>query len=111
MDVLSIIAVVGLQLFVGWGIILILLWIRPEYMFLLFYVVANYALVFLLSDVWRLTWTEAPAYALNRALGAGIAIAIGAPVVALFKWLKGGDERRAERLVARARAEAAKQLQ
>lgn len=73
---------------IGWGIILILLWIRPEYMFLLFYVVANHVLVFLMSDVWRLTWADAPAYVLNSAIVLGTSLALGAPVVALFKWLK-----------------------
>ncbi|MBS0386597.1 MAG: hypothetical protein JSS00_14740 [Proteobacteria bacterium] len=109
MDIPSIIAIVGLQLFVGWGVILFLLWIRPEYMFLVFYVVANYVGVFLIHDVWQLTWAYAPVFVLYRALGAGLTIAIGVPIVALFKWLKGGANRRAEGLVAEARAEAARQ--
>jgi hypothetical protein len=73
---------------IGLVIILILLWIRPEYLFLLFYVVANYILVFLLLDVWHLTWAEAPAYALNMAISMGLTVLIGLPIVALFKWLK-----------------------
>lgn len=96
----------------GLVIIVILLWIRPEYLFLLFYVVANYVLVFLLLDIWRLTWADAPAYTLNMAISVAVTILIGLPVVALFKWLKSrksGDEKRAERLVAEARAEAARQ--
>ena len=72
----------------GLIIILILLWIRPEYLFLLFYVFANYLLVFLISDVWQLTWADAPAYAMYSAIDIAITLAVGALVVALFKWLK-----------------------
>jgi hypothetical protein len=95
---------------VGWGIILILLWIRPEYMFLLFYIVANHVLVFLIFDVWRLSWADAAPYALNSAIAAGIALAWGVPVVALFKWLKtrkSGAEKRADTEIERIRAEIA----
>jgi hypothetical protein len=72
-------------------IFLILLWIRPEYMFLPFYFAANTVLGPALS-VWRLSPED----------------------ITLRKWLKSrksGDERRAERLVAEARAEAAKRPQ
>jgi hypothetical protein len=95
---------------IGWGIILILLWIRPEYMFLLFYVVANHLLVFFIFDVWRLTWTDAPGYALNAAIAAGIAIALGVPIVALFKWLKTrmtGRDKQLDKEMERIRAESA----
>ncbi len=61
---ISIIVLYGAGLFAGYGIIVILLWIRPEYGFLLFYVIANVVLVFLLFDVWQLTWATAPQYAL-----------------------------------------------
>lgn len=88
MDILAVVAAVGLALFVGYGITLILLWIRPEYGFLVFYVVANHVLVFLLSDLGRLTWTTAPAYAVASVINIAFALAIGAPIVALFKWLK-----------------------
>jgi len=94
----------------GWGIILILLWIRPEYMFVLFYVVANHVLVFLIFDIWRLTWADAPAYALNSAIAAGIAIALGLPIVALFKWLKTrktGSDKQLDKDMERIRAEIA----
>jgi hypothetical protein len=73
---------------IGWGIILILLWIRPEYGFLVFYVIGNHVVVFLLSHVWQLTWSDAPLYVLYSVINIGVAIAVGAPVVALFKWLK-----------------------
>lgn len=95
---------------VGWGIILILLWIRPEYMFLIFYVVANHVLVFLIFDVWRLTLAAAPAYVLNSAIAAALALAWGVPAVALFKWLKTrktGRDRQADREIERIRAEIA----
>jgi hypothetical protein len=88
MDILAVIAIIGVQLFIGWGIIIVLLWIRPEYMFLLFYVFANYLLGFLIVDVWRLTWANALAYVNDTVIGAAIAIGVGVPVVALFKWLK-----------------------
>ena len=92
-------------------IFLILLWIRPEYMFLLFYVVANTVLGVALT-VWRITPEDMPVYAIAIAINDAILLALGAIVVTLRKWLKSlksGDERRAERLVAEARAEAAKQ--
>lgn len=73
---------------IGFVIIAILLWIRPEYRFLLFYVIANYVLIFLLFDIWSLTWADAPTYAVNWAIGVGLTILIGLPIVALFKWLK-----------------------
>jgi hypothetical protein len=112
MDIGSIIALIflyGAAFMAGWGIILILLWIRPEYMFLLFYVVANHVLVFLF-DVWRLTWAEVPSYALSSAIAAGIALAVGTPIVALFKWLKTrktGSDKRLDSEMAAIRAEIA----
>ncbi|MBY0563027.1 MAG: hypothetical protein K2P58_02475 [Hyphomonadaceae bacterium] len=93
----------------GWGVILFLLWIRPEYLFLLFYVVANHLLVFLL-DVWQLTWSDATSYAINSAMAATIAIAVGVPIVALFKWLKTrktGRDKELDREMGRIRAEIA----
>jgi hypothetical protein len=80
----------GMQVieYAGLIIVLILLWIRPEYMFLLFYVLANYLLVFLISDAWRLTWADAPTYAMYSAIRIAITLAIGAVIVALFKWLR-----------------------
>lgn len=95
---------------IGWGIILILLWIRPEYMFLLFYVAANHILIFLISDVWRLTWSDASTYALDSAIAAGLALAFGVPVVALFKWLKTrktGRDKQLDKDMERIRAEIA----
>lgn len=92
-------------------IFLILLWIRPEYMFLLFYVVANTVLGVALT-VWQITPEDMPVYAIAIAINDAILLVFGAIVVTLRKWLrsrKSGDERRAERLVAEARAEAAKQ--
>ncbi|MEJ0061432.1 MAG: hypothetical protein WDM79_18550 [Terricaulis sp.] len=74
-------------MYIGLIIIVILLWIRPEYRFLLFYVFANSVLIFLLN-VWRLTWADAPYYALNMVVDIAVTLAIGAPVVALFKWIK-----------------------
>lgn len=91
-------------------IFLILLWIRPEYMFLLFYIVANTVLGVALT-VWRLSPEDIPAYAVAIAINDAILLVLGAIVVTLRKWLrtlKSGDERRAERLVAEARAEAAR---
>lgn len=75
-------------MYIGWIIILILLWIRPEYLFLLFYVFANAVLVFLIRDVWRLTWADASSYALHMAANIAVALGIGALFVTLFKWLK-----------------------
>ena len=92
-------------------VFLILLWIRPEYMFLLFYIAANTVLGVALT-VWRLSPEDIPTYAIVIAVNDAILLVLGAIVVTLRKWLrtlKSGDERRAERLVAEARAEAAKQ--
>jgi hypothetical protein len=92
-------------------VFLILLWIRPEYMFLLFYVAANTVLGVALA-AWRLSPEDIPTYAIVIAVNDAILLVLGAIVVTLRKWLKtlkSGDERRAERLVAEARAEAAKQ--
>ncbi|MBL8545069.1 MAG: hypothetical protein JNL81_01320 [Hyphomonadaceae bacterium] len=112
MDIGSIITLIFLDsagLMAGWGIILILLWIRPEYMFLLFYVVANHILVFLFN-VPQLTWADAPDYALRHAVVAVIEIAIGVPIVALFKWLKTrktGADKQLDKDMERIRAEIA----
>jgi hypothetical protein len=95
--------------YAGLVIFLILLWIRPEYRFLLFYVVANTILVLVLT-VWSLAPQDVPIYAIGLAINDVILLALGAVVVALRKWLKtqkSGEERRAEALVAEARAEAA----
>ncbi len=92
-------------------IFLILLWIRPEYMFLLFYVVANTVLAVAFT-VWQITAQDLPVYALVIAINDAILLVLGAIVVTLRKWLKSrksGDERRAERLVAEARAQAPRQ--
>ncbi len=113
MDIGTIIALIFLYsagFMAGWGIILILLWIRPEYMFLLFYVVANHVLVFLIFHVWSLTWADAPIYALNTAIAAGIALALGVPIVALFKWIKTrktGTDKQLDKDMERIRAEIA----
>lgn len=96
--------------YIGLIVILILLWIRPEYMFLLFYVFANYLVVFLLSHVWQLSWADAPVYALYMAIDIAITLAIGALVVALFKWLKTrktGRDKQLDREMAQIRAEIA----
>lgn len=74
--------------YAGLVIMPILLWIRSEYWFLLFYVLANYVLAFLFSDSWRLSWTEAPLYAARSAVNVAITLAAGAMLVALFKRLK-----------------------
>lgn len=110
MDILVVIATVGVGLLTGYGITLILLWIRPEYGFLVFYVLANHAAVFLMGDIWALTWADAPAYALYKAANIALALAIGAPIVALFKWLKTrktGRDRELDGEMARIRAEIA----
>jgi hypothetical protein len=96
--------------YAGFIIILILLWIRPEYMFLLFYVFANYLLVFLIRDVWQLTWVDAPVYAMYSAIDIAITLALGALVVALFKWLKTrktGRDKELDREMERIRADLA----
>ncbi len=96
--------------YAGFIIILILLWVRPEYMFLLFYVFANYMLVFLISDVWQLIWADAPTYALYSAINIAIALAVGALIVALFKWIKTrktGSDKQLDREMERIRAEIA----
>src|SRR5262245_21439729 len=110
MDILAVIALVGLGLFIGYGITIILLWIRPEYGFLVFYVVANHVLVFLFSDVWRLTWASAPAYAIESIIRIATALVVGAPIVALFKWLKTrktGSDKALDKEMERIRAEIA----
>jgi len=105
---ISIILVYGAGLFAGWGIILILLWIRPEYGFLLFYVIANQVLVFLLFDVWRLTSADAPQYALYTGINLVFALAVGAVIVTLFKWLKTrktGSDKQLDKEMERIRAD------
>ncbi len=95
---------------VGWGIVLILLWIRPEYMFLLFYMVANAIIGFLVSDLWSLTLEDAPRYAFYWVLSVLLSLVIGAPFVALFKWLKTrktGSDKKLDRDMERIRAEIA----
>ncbi len=74
--------------FIILGIIVYLLWIRPEYMFVLFYVVANALLVFVLIDVWTLTWADAAEYALWTGISIAVNVAAGVVIVTLFKWLK-----------------------
>jgi hypothetical protein len=110
MDLLAAVLVAGTALFAGWGIIIILLWIRPEYGFLLFYVIANSVLVFLLFDVWRLTWADAPLYALYSGINIAIALVGGAVIVTLFKWLKTrktGRDKQLDKDMERIRAEIA----
>ena len=92
--------------YAGLVIFLILLWIRPEYRFLLFYVFANSILVLALRSL------SAPASFLDNTIIAAIndviLLIIGAPFVALRKWLKSrksGAERRADAVVAQVRAE------
>ena len=82
--------------YVGLVIFFILLWIRPEYMFLLFYVIANSVLLLLLT-AWALTPEQIPILVVALAINNAILIIIGAPIVALRKWLKtrktGADKR------------------
>ena len=107
---ISVIVLYGAGLFAGYGIIIILLWIRPEYGFLLFYVIANQVLVFLLFDVWRLTWDVAPQYALYTGVNLAVALAVGAVIVTLFKWLKTrrtGADKTLDKEIERIRAEIA----
>jgi hypothetical protein len=108
--IITIITLYGAGFMAGWGITLILLWIRPECMFLIFYMVANHVLVFLIFHVWELTWADAPAYALNTAIIMAASIAVGAPIVALFKWLKTrktGSDKQLDKDMERIRAEIA----
>lgn len=97
-------------MYVGWIIILILLWIRPEYLFLLFYVFANVILSFLIFDIWNLTWADAPSYALYSAINIAVTLVVGAAFVALFKWLKTrktGSDKGLDKEMERIRAEIA----
>jgi hypothetical protein len=108
--VISMVLIYGAGLFAGWGIILILLWIRPEYGFLLFYVIANHLLVFLLFDVWRLTLADAPQYAFYTGVNVAFALAVGAVIVTFFKWLKTrktGSDKKLDKEMERIRAEIA----
>ena len=113
MDIGTIIAVImlyGAGLMAGWGIILILLWIRPEYGFLLFYVIANHILVFLIFDIWRLTWADAPQYALYSGINVAFALVAGSVIVTLFKWLKTrktGQDKQLDKEMERIRADIA----
>jgi hypothetical protein len=105
---------------------LILLWFRPEYRFAVFFALALPALDFALVAFFGglaivaspslSTFGEIPALFVWFVRGQLRIIltflAFAFPIVALRKWMKSrksGDERRAERLVAEARAEAAKQ--
>lgn len=90
-------------------IFFILLWIRPEYMFLLFYVIANSALL-LLFTVWSLTPDQIPILLVLLAINNAILIIIGAPIVALRKWLKTrrtGSDKKLDKEMDRIRAEIA----
>jgi membrane protein implicated in regulation of membrane protease activity len=82
--------------YAGLIIFFILLWIRPEYMFLLFYVIANSVLVLLLT-AWSITPDQIPVLIVLLAINNALLILIGAPIVALRKWLKtrktGGDKK------------------
>jgi hypothetical protein len=92
-------------------VFLILLWIRPEYMFLLFYIFANTVLAVAFT-VWSLRADDIGVYVIVLALNDIILLVLGAIVVTLRKWLKSrksGAERRADKLVEQARAEAAAQ--
>ncbi|MFZ2028769.1 MAG: hypothetical protein WAU68_00545 [Vitreimonas sp.] len=91
-------------------VFLTLLWIRPEYRFLLFYVIANTVLG-VLFVIGSIRPDDVPILAVIVAINDAILLLIGALVVALRKWIKGRDDRRAERFVAEARAEAARQQQ
>lgn len=101
--------------YAGLVIFFILLWIRPEYLFLLFYVIANSVLVTLLS-FWSLS--QLPAYAIlvfaynNLLLSNAALIAIGVPFVAFRKWLKTrktGTDRKLDKEMDSIRAEIAAQ--
>jgi membrane protein implicated in regulation of membrane protease activity len=95
--------------YAGLIIFFILLWIRPEYMFLLFYVIANSVLVMLFT-VWSLTPQDIPVYVIYLLINNAILIAIGAPIVALRKWLKTrktGSDKRLDKEMEQIRAEIA----
>lgn len=90
-------------------IFVVLLWIRPEYRFLLFYVAANTALVILFT-VWQFTPEELPFYLFMLLISNVPLFVVGVIVVALRKWLKGrktGAEKAAEVELERFRAEKA----
>lgn len=91
------------------AIFLILLWIRPEYMFLLFYVIAN-TVLFALFTIWSVTPDQALDYAILIAINDLILIALGALVVALRKWMKSrrtGSDKKLDGEMERIRAEIA----
>ena len=95
---------------VGWLIILGILWRVPEYRFLIFFILANNALFALLLGPGLSAMTPAQWQGYLMAVGQGdlIFAAIGAPFIAFRKWQrtqKSGAERRAEALVAAARAD------
>lgn len=95
--------------YAGLIIFFILLWIRPEYMFLLFYVIANSVLLMLFT-VWSLTPQDLPAYVIFLLINNAILIIIGAPIVALRKWLKTrktGTDKQLDKEMDRIRAEIA----
>jgi hypothetical protein len=73
--------------YAGLVIFLILLWIRPEYRFLLFYVVANTVLVMLFT-VWSLRPEDISWYLVFLFINDAILLVLGAMIVALRKWLK-----------------------
>ncbi len=94
---------------IGIIIFLILLWIRPEYMFLLFYIVANTVLAVLLT-VWSLTPENLPIYVVAIAINDAILLVLGAIVVALRKWLKSrktGSDKKLDKEMEAIRAEIA----
>jgi uncharacterized membrane protein len=95
--------------YAGLVIFLILLWIRPEYRFLLFYVVANSILIMLFT-VWSLTPEDVPIYVILLAINNAILLAFGAIVVTLRKWLrtrKTGSDKQLDKEMERIRAEIA----
>jgi hypothetical protein len=92
-------------------IFLILLWIRPEYRFLLFYIVANSLLV-VLPTLLALRWEDIPNYAAAVAINDAVLLVLGGAVVALRKWLrtrKTGSDRQLDREMERIRADLAAQ--
>jgi hypothetical protein len=110
MEILATVLQLGIGFIAGWGVVLFLLWIRPEYLFLLFYVIAGFLLLFVLRDVWVLTWSDASDYAIWTARDIAINLAVGAAIVALFKWLKTrktGRDKQLDREMERIRVEIA----
>ncbi|MFT3728044.1 MAG: hypothetical protein QM759_09495 [Terricaulis sp.] len=90
-------------------IFLIVLWIRPEYRFLLFFIVGETILTLVLAG-WTWKPEDLPVYLVAIAINDVALLVLGAIVVALRKWMKSrksGLEKDAERIVEQARAEAA----